>query len=94
MQVRSYLAIFWTNKDFLRKKNPSLCRLPSVKQCCPGHNFFSFQPRYFIISGYEYFGIPPFFRYFYDFFRVSLEQKYGFLKDFNSLKIPKLLEIK
>jgi hypothetical protein len=27
------------------KENEFFYRLPSIKQCCVGHNFFSFQPR-------------------------------------------------
>jgi hypothetical protein len=38
------------NTTFQKKKSVAL---PSVKQCCPGHNFFRFQSR-------EFFGAPRF----------------------------------
>jgi hypothetical protein len=84
-----FLIFYLVNKsfiDFLDKLGRFIgekpVALPSIKQCCLEHSFYSFQPRHFssfrVSNTLVLRGTYCFFSPFDEFLRVALKQKFGY----------------
>jgi hypothetical protein len=86
-------GLFIGENPISTEKHPSLCRLASVKHCCPGHNLISFQPDTCSIQVSNILvlrGAYCFINHFDEFVRVAPEEQFGVCNPFTGdFDLPK-----